>query len=109
MLREAATALADGSAARIVQDEARATQAPYVRLGEPVVPFDDWNVERVWHFLGGLCPPYREPLRDSRGNPVAYERVVGYRAGGGRLKPGTVELTGSQLLLHCRDGLVELA
>ena len=26
----------------------------------------EWDVERVWHFLSGLCSRRREPLRDHR-------------------------------------------
>jgi methionyl-tRNA formyltransferase len=109
MLREAASAMAQGGVQRTPQDESRATLAPYVRLGEPIVPFDQWEVERVWHFLAGLCPPYREPLRDARGKAVEYSQVVGFRTGGEGLLPGTVERRGSQALLHCRGGLIELA
>jgi methionyl-tRNA formyltransferase len=109
MLREAASAMARGEVQRTPQDESRATHAPYVQLGEPVVPFAEWDVERVWHFLAALCPPYREPLRDTQGKAVAYSRVIGYRAGGATLAPGTVERKGGGLLLHCRGGVIELA
>jgi methionyl-tRNA formyltransferase len=108
MLREAADALARGSASRTRQDESAATYAPFVRRGVPMVPFEDWDVERVWHFLAGLCPPYCEPLRDTEGRLVAYERVTGYRRVAPALLPGRLERHEGGLLLHCRDGIVEL-
>lgn len=109
LLREAADALARGNASRRSQDESAATYAPLVRPGVPMVPFTEWDVERVWHFLAGLCPPYQEPLRDERGRRVAYGGVTGYRRTDERLAPGSVEHRGGQLLLHCRGGIVELA
>lgn len=109
LLREAADALAAGSAGRRPQDEAAATYAPVIEPGAAMVRFHEWGVERVWHFLAGLCPTFREPLRDAAGRAVTYERVIGFHEGGQACAPGTVERRGSAILLYCRGGHVELA
>jgi methionyl-tRNA formyltransferase len=109
LLRAAADALARGTARRTPQDDAVATSAPLLRPGEPMIPFDDWDVERVWHFLAGLCPPYREPLRDDDGREVPYRQVTGYRRTSPGMAPGRLERGARSWTLHCRGGLVELA
>lgn len=109
LLGMAADALARGTAVGHAQDEAAATRAPLIRAGEPMVRFDEWDVERVWHFLAALCPPYREPLVDEAGRGATYSRVVGYRRGAAGGPAGRVERTSDGLLVHCRGGVVELA
>jgi hypothetical protein len=100
--------LARGQTPRIAQDERAATHAPRVRPGIPMVRFDEWDVERVWHFLAGLCPRFREPLSDSGGRPVPYEVVSGFERGASGT-PGNVETSGEGWKLHCRGGVVRLA
>lgn len=109
LLGMAADALARGSAVGHAQDEAAATHAPLIRVGEPMVRFDEWDVERVWHFLAALCPPYREPLVDVTGRKATYDHVLGYRPGAAGGTPGSVERAPHGLLLHCRGGAIELA
>jgi methionyl-tRNA formyltransferase len=108
LLRSAAQALACGWAPRVVQDERAATYAPRVQLGIPMVNFDEWDVERVWHFLAGLCPRFREPLTDKAGRPARYQAVAGFQRGAsGTL--GSVDTIGDGWRLHCRGGVVLLA
>jgi methionyl-tRNA formyltransferase len=108
LLRSAAQALACGRALRVVQDERAATYAPRVGPGTPMVNFDEWDVERVWHFLAGLCPRFREPLTDKAGRPARYRAVAGFQRGAsGTL--GSVDTIGDGWRLHCRGGVVLLA
>ena len=104
----ALAAIADGSAARTIQDETKATAAPFVRAGTPMVAFDSWGAERVWHFLAGLYPRFVEPLRDAAGNAVPYRGVHGYALETHRRAPGTLERVPGGIALFCRDGLVHL-
>jgi len=107
LLRSAAQALASGRAPRVVQDEDAATNAPRVRWGTPMVRFDEWDVERVWHFLAGLCPRFQEPLVNNSGGPVVYQVVNGFEHGPSGT-PGSVEKTSNGWKLHCRGGTVLL-
>lgn len=107
LLHSAVELLASGRAPRIAQDEAAATYAPQVRPGTPMVQFDTWDVERVWHFLAGLCPRFREPLDDGRGGSAVYQSVVGFEPGPAG-PPGTVESVRGGWKLHCRGGVVLL-
>jgi methionyl-tRNA formyltransferase len=107
LLRSAAAALARGRAPRVAQDESAATYAPRVRAGTPMVRFDAWDVERVWHFLAGLSPRFREPLTDSAGRAVLYRAVTGFERGLCRT-PGSIETVGAGWRLHCRGGVVLL-
>jgi len=100
--------LSRGCAPRIPQDESRATYALIPRARTPMVAFDQWDVERVWHFLSALCPQYREPLADEDGRDVLYDRVIGYRREESRLAPGRVERGDDGWMLHCRGGVLRL-
>lgn len=97
------------SSSPIIQDELYATKAPQVARGTPMVEFTEWNVERVWHFLAGLCPRRREPLRDSAQREVRYEAVLGYTPGDCRFCAGTVQRASFGWNLHCLGGSVQLA
>jgi methionyl-tRNA formyltransferase len=108
LLARALAAIDNGSAPRMMQDEARATAAPFVHAGTPMVAFDSWPTERVWHFLAGLYPRFVEPLQDVSGMPVRYRGVRGFFIDSHRQGPGTVELTRSGARLFCRDGWVRL-
>jgi len=108
LLRAAVGQLGVGSAPRLPQDERAATYAPIPPLGTPMIPFDQWDVERVWHFLAALCPRYREPLADEDGREVLYDRVIGYRAVPSRLTPGRVVCCPGGWELHCRNGILQL-
>jgi methionyl-tRNA formyltransferase len=108
LLRLAVDALAGGRAARVAQDEQAATYAPRVAPGTPMVRFQEWDVERVWHFLAGLSPRFREPLIDDAGRPAHYQAVVGFERGPAGT-PGTVEAMSHGWKLNCRGGVVLLA
>jgi methionyl-tRNA formyltransferase len=107
LLRSAVQALACGRAPRVVQDDQAATVAPRVRPGVPMVRFDEWDVERVWHFLAGLSPRFREPLTDSEGCPVLYQSVIGFERCRSSA-PGSVELIANGWKLQCRGGVLLL-
>src|SRR4051812_44122254 len=78
---EAVGALARGETAASPQDSSRATRAPMIVPGTPMVRFAEWDVERVWHFLAGTHPHFIEPLTDEHGQQVAYDGVDGYVRG----------------------------
>lgn len=103
-------ALDDVSGGRpgVPQDETQATRAPFVDAAAPMADFT-WDVERVWHFLGGLFPRYVEPLRDLDSRPVMYGRVLGYERGGQQHPAGTVSRASVGWHLHCNGGVVHLA
>jgi methionyl-tRNA formyltransferase len=107
LLQSAAKLLASGQAPRIPQDENAATTAPRIQSGTSMVHFDEWDVERVWHFLAGLCPRFREPLVNSAGGPVLYQVVNGFERGPSGT-PGNVEKASNGWKLHCRGGTVLL-
>jgi methionyl-tRNA formyltransferase len=108
VLRAAVDALAGGRAARVAQDERAATYAPRIRPGTPMVRFEEWDVERIWHFLAGLSSQYREPLIDDSGFPARYQAVIGFERGPAGTV-GTVEPVGIGWKINCRGGVVFLA
>jgi methionyl-tRNA formyltransferase len=108
LLRAAVEQLERGRAPRVVQDESAATYAPLLSPGKPMVSFEQWDVERVWHFLAALCPRYREPLVDEGGREVLYGRVLGYRRDQAHKAPGSVECCEDGWTLHCRNGTLRL-
>lgn len=107
LLVRAIAALEEGMPPQL-QDECQATQAPMVRSCESYVRFGAWDVEQTWHFLHGLFPLYREPLKDVQGAPIVYAAVGQYRRGPAAA-PGSVTPDGSGWLLHCRGGVIPLA
>jgi methionyl-tRNA formyltransferase len=107
VLVETVSEIASGSVTMRVQDESLATSAPMLQPGERRIDFETWPVERVWHFLAGLCHRYKEPLLDTHGRPVRYGTVGCYEPGASK-KPGTTTNTQDGWLLHCRDGVVKL-
>lgn len=102
-------ALAQGTADRVPQDESQVTLAPLVRPGDRLVDFDAWDAERVWHFLAGLWPRFREPLMDDVDTPVRYDGVLGFEVGSSMAPLGRVrQMDAGRLALGCRDGFVWL-
>ncbi len=91
----------------IEQDHARATLAPPLVPGQPMID-PRWDVERTWHFLAGLYPRYVEPLKDSAGRRVDYRRVIGYERVAHEHPYGTVAGAGDRWHLFCDGGLVIL-
>ncbi len=108
VLAECVRRLATGTAERRAQDAALATPAPLVRPGTPMVRFDAWDVERVWHFLAGLHPWFQEPLRLADGRGARYTGVASYARTAQRATPGTVLPVPGGLELHCHGGVVRL-
>jgi methionyl-tRNA formyltransferase len=109
LLGRALAAIAEGSAPREAQDDAQATAAPFVRAGTPMVAFESWGAERVWHFLAGLYPRFIEPLHDAKGAAIHYRGVPGFSIESHERAVGSVERTRNGADLFCRDGLVHLA
>ncbi len=108
-LTEAADRIAAGTETRQPQDESLATRAPRLKPGQRLVDFAAWDAERVWHFLAGLYPRFREPLTGGDGGGIEYDGILGYEAGTQTGAPGTiVKGPGNRLALQCRDGVVWL-
>jgi methionyl-tRNA formyltransferase len=99
---------AAGDTAAVPQEEARATRAPRVRSGTPMLDLS-WPTERAWHFLAGLAGQHQEPLRCC-GAPVRYRSVPEYEEVAGGMAPGLVEREEGRGLwrLWCTDGYVRL-
>ena len=98
-----------GQSKPVAQDELYATYAPRVARGTAMVNFAEWDVERVWHFLSGLCPRRREPLRDASEREVRYASVLGYTPGDCPCGAGEVQRASFGWNLYCRGGSVQLA
>lgn len=107
LMARAVSAVSAGPADLNEQDEQLATSAPRVKPGVPMVPFGHWDVERVWHFLAGLCPQFREPLVYS-GRAVEYRRVLGFARADVQLAPGTLTRESDGWWLHCHQGYIRL-
>jgi len=101
--------LESGEAKPTAQEERLATQAPRVPRGTRMLDCSEWDAERVWHFLSGLCPRRREPLWDHRGREVRYKAVLGFTASDCGKSPGLVESASFGWNLYCRGGSVQLA
>ena len=109
LLREALGSLERLSNAATVQDESLATSAPRVKPGVAMVDYARWDVEQVWHFLTGLYPQHREPLRLD-GRHIFYRSILGFeRIESGGSDWGSVERTSTGWKLCCRGGYVLLA
>ncbi len=100
--------VAGGTTAPRPQDEGRATLAPRIRPGTPMIDFQQWEVERVWHFCAGLYPRFIEPLTTDNGQPVRYGGVLGYETHETSHRPGSVTATKGGYDLHCLGGTVRL-
>jgi methionyl-tRNA formyltransferase len=109
LMARAVADIAGRVARRTVQDDTRASSAPLVRPGARMVDFAGWGVERVWHFLAGLYPRFREPLPGPDGQPIDYRGVLGYEATASHLAPGTVVPARGGWELHCWGGVLRLA
>lgn len=106
------TVLGELAAGKVVgqpQDERLVTLAPMVRPGAAMVDFAAWDVERVWHFLAGLFPRFREPLLTAEGAPLRYGAVLGHDREAHNHPPGTVTRAARGYSLYCRGGRVHLA
>jgi methionyl-tRNA formyltransferase len=92
----------------ILQDERFSSYAPQISHGVGLVNFSEWDVERVWHFLSGLCARRREPLWDARGKRVHYRSVLGYTPSDCCDDPGALRSASFGWNLYCRGGSVQL-
>jgi methionyl-tRNA formyltransferase len=108
LLSRTVDALESGDRLGIPQNESLATHAPRVKPGTRMVDFEKWDVERVWHFLAGLCPRFHEPLTVRNGQPISYEKVLGYERTIHHLTPGRLERAPQGWMLFCRGGVVLL-
>lgn len=97
-----------GEARSTPQEETVATYAPRVPHESKLVPFLEWDAERVWHFLRGLCPRRLEPLCDRSERQVRYKSVLGYTERDCGKAAGLVESTSFGWNLYCRVGSVQL-
>jgi methionyl-tRNA formyltransferase len=109
LLLQVLNQLESGRVEPTAQEERLATAAPRVAHGTRMVDYSEWDVERIWHFLSGLCPRRREPLSDHRGREVRYKAVLGYTEGDCGKPPGLVESASFGWNLCCRGGSVQLA
>lgn len=100
--------LESGEASSRPQEETLATYAPRVPHGTKLVNFSEWDAERVWHFLRGLCPRRREPLRDGSDREVRYKSVLGYAELDCGKAAGLVESTSFGWNVYCRRGFLQL-
>jgi methionyl-tRNA formyltransferase len=90
------------------QDDGAVTYARRVAPGTPMLD-RAWDVERVWHFLAGLCPRFVEPLRDTDGRRVAYRAVCGYDRAAHDRAAGMVRRIDGSWRLYCNGGVIHLA
>lgn len=100
--------VAGGTMSPRPQDDERATLAPRLRPGSPMIDFRQWEVERVWHFCAGLHPRFIEPLTTDDGRPLRYGGVLGYETHETSHRPGSVTATKGGYELHCVGGTVRL-
>ena len=90
-----------------VQDERFLTYAPRVSQGIKMVNWE-WDVERVWHFLAGLCSRRREPLQDAQQKEVHYRSVLSYTLGACHGEAGELRPASFGWDLYCRGGSIQL-
>jgi methionyl-tRNA formyltransferase len=109
LLLQVLNQLESGRVQPAAQEERLATPAPRVAHGARLVNFSEWDVERVWHFLAGLCPRRCEPLLGCQQREVRYKAVLGYTQDDCGKSPGLLESASFGWNLHCRGGSVQLA
>ena len=72
------------------------------------IPWKDWNVERVWHFLrgeGDIYPFIQQPKGWRKGQKWLYESYVYFNE---VHKAGSIYEENSKYYLACKDGRIEL-
>lgn len=102
LLSESLEAIGSGTAETIPQDPAEITLAPRVPGRSRTIDWQAWPAERVWHFLHGLFPHYREDVG------VPYRGVGGFDGESHSRPPGSIERASNRIILYCRDGRVFL-
>lgn len=108
LLVRAVEDVAAGRAARIPQDETRATREPAPKAGSWRIDFSSWGSERTWHFLRGLAASRWPLLTGPDGRPIAHGPPQGFALDAHDRIPGTVERLASGWRVFCRDGSVDL-
>ena len=108
LLRRVLAEVTGGTSSARPQDDQRATLAPRVQPGRPMIDFHQWEVERVWHFCAGLYPRFIEPLTTDDGRPLRYSGVLGYETHETSHRPGSATATNGGYDLHCLGGTVRL-
>lgn len=103
-----AIALVQAGAPERAQGDENATRAPRVDPARFRAPIEEWDGEQSWHFLRGVFPGFRQPLRDPRGRPVHYHSVGEFARMENGWPAGTVEPQNSGWLLHVNGGTIEL-
>ncbi|HEY6844513.1 MAG TPA: formyltransferase family protein [Thermoanaerobaculia bacterium] len=110
LLVEAVRQIASGTAARVEQDETRATLEPSRDAAKWPEYLAKWPAERVWHVVKGLTTgPAGTLLRDERGRPVAHGQARGFTMEPSSEMPGTVRVLGDRIRVFCIDGVVDVA
>src|SRR5215472_8925874 len=89
------------------QDERFSTYAPRVSQGTKMVNWE-WDVERIWHFLAGLCSRRREPLQDAQQKEVRYHSVLSYTVGDTPCEAGELRAASFGWNVYCRGGSIQL-
>lgn len=107
-LADAVMAIADGTATRTPQDHAAATIEPSPSTAAWQIDFDTWTAERVWHFLRGYAFRTGARLRDRAGTEHALGSEVTLETTASREEPGTFRRSGTDLVIHCIDGVVRI-
>ncbi|MBW3564839.1 MAG: hypothetical protein KY459_08945 [Acidobacteria bacterium] len=102
LLVETLDAIARGSAETVPQDPVTVTQAPRVPDRSRTIDWETWPAERVWHFLHGLLPHYREDVG------ATYRRVSAFDEESHSKRPGSIDRDRDRFTLYCRDGRVFL-
>jgi len=108
LLDQAVCEIGAGREVRVPQNESRATHEPRPLRGNWRIDFETWGCERLWHFLRGVGEGGRI-LTDQRGRPLAHGPARSAIASAPERPPGTIELGAGGLVVHCRDGRVEVA
>jgi methionyl-tRNA formyltransferase len=103
----AVDAIERGDAPRRVQDPALATHEPPPLESEWHVPFDEWPVERTWHFISGVAELFGPFFKAPGGQRLPMTGAKTWRAEAHGRAPGTWERKGDSVLLYGPDGVVE--
>jgi methionyl-tRNA formyltransferase len=109
LLQRALGAIERGTAARVSQDEARATREPAPRRDTWRIDFGTWGAERLWHFLAGVAGWNAELLDAPDGARLIHGPALGFVLERHRRAPGSVERVDRIWRVFCRDGVVQVA
>jgi methionyl-tRNA formyltransferase len=108
LLRDAVAMIERGTAPRIPQDEAAATDDPARGKKTWHVDLARWPSERVWHVVRGVTIGTESVLSDSDGRPIAHGPARTYTVTSHARTAGTIESLGSGWRIYCVDGFVDV-